>query len=39
VSAAEVGLIITIISAMVLEAAGLYICWKLWREGVDQCHK
>ncbi len=38
-SAAEVGLIITVVSAIVLEVAGLYFCWKLWREASDQCRK
>lgn len=38
-SPAEVGLAITVISAMVLEAVGLYVCWRLWMEVVDQCHK
>lgn len=38
-SPAEVMTCTVIIGALIVEAIGLYVCWVLWRKGVDQCHK
>ncbi len=35
----EIMTCVVLIGALIVEAMGLYICWTLWREEVDQCHK